>query len=273
MHPIPLALLRALRSQFHPSMLLLTLLPLAIALLIWGGVLWTGWEAAVNAIQRFLSGSSLAAWVHAAAAHIGLDRVSWHWEVFAAPVLFALFLVPAIVLSVVVIIGLIGAPLAVRHVARAYPGLEARRGGGWLASMANALAASAVFVLAWILTLPLWLVPPLGVVVPMVLWGWLNYRVMSFDALAEHADALERARIMKERRLGLWTLGIMAAGLGVVPTLIWVAGAFVLVFLGPLFAIVTLWLYVVVFTYSALAFAHFGLDALVRLRGGSSMEG
>ncbi len=266
MTSIPRALLRAARSQLHPSMLLLTLLPLLIATVLWGGVLWSGGEAAVNAIQHFLMNSSLASWIQQAATRIGLDRMSWQWEVFAAPVLFALILVPAVVLSVVVIIGVIGAPLAVRHVARAYPHVEARPGVGFVASIGNALSTSAIFMLLWVLTLPLWLIPPLGLVIPLMLWGWLNYRVMLFDALAEHAQPQERQLIQRRHRGSLLVMGIIVAALGVVPTLIWVGGAAITIVFAPVFAVATLWLYVLIFTYSSLVFAHFGLEALARVR-------
>ncbi len=266
------ALARAARSQMHPKMLLLTLLPLLIAAVLWGGVLWSGGESAVNAIQHFLSNSSLASWVQSAAGRVGLTQVSWHWETFAAPVLFALLLVPAVVLSVIVIIGMIGAPIAVKHVSRAYPHVQARPGGGFFASVGNALGASVVFMLAWILTLPLWLLPPLNLIVPMLLWGWLNYRVMLFDALAAHALPEERRDIIRRHRGALLAIGILVAALGVVPTLIWVGGAVITVVFAPVFAIVTLWLYVLIFTYSSLVFAHFGLDALGRLRAQTPAE-
>ncbi len=213
MTSIPRALLRAARSQLHPYMLLLTLLPLLIAALLWGGVLWSGGETAVNAIQHFLSNSSLASWVQQGAARIGLERVTWHWETFAAPVLFALLLVPAVVLSVVVIIGMIGAPLAVKHVSRTYPQVELKPGTGVLASIANALKVSLIFMFAWLLTLPLWLIPPLNLIVPLLLWGWLNYRVMLFDALAAHALPEERQRIVQRHRWSLLVIGVLVAGL------------------------------------------------------------
>lgn len=44
------------------------------------------------------------------------------------------------------------------------------------------------------LTLPLWLIPPLALLLPPLILGWLTYRVMAHDVLAEHADAAERRR-------------------------------------------------------------------------------
>jgi hypothetical protein len=47
-------------------------------------------------------------------------------------------------------------------------------------------------MVALILTVPLWLVPPLALVIPPVIWGWLTAQVMTYDALAEHASREER---------------------------------------------------------------------------------
>ena len=41
-------------------------------------------------------------------------------------------------------------------------------------------------------SLPLWLIPPLVLVVPPLIWGWLTYRVFSFDVLSLHASRDER---------------------------------------------------------------------------------
>ena len=43
--------------------------------------------------------------------------------------------------------------------------------------------------------MPLWFVPPLVLIVPPLIWGWLTYRVMGFDVLAEHASREERRQL------------------------------------------------------------------------------
>ena len=56
--------------------------------------------------------------------------------------------------------------------------------------------------------LPLWLVPPLVLILPPLIWGWLTYRVMAFDVLAEHASADERRALMREHRWPLLAIGV-----------------------------------------------------------------
>jgi hypothetical protein len=53
--------------------------------------------------------------------------------------------------------------------------------------------------------------------------------------------------------------------MGAAPTLLWLGGA-LSVILFPLLAGVSIWLYVLVFTFSGLWFQHYALEALARLR-------
>jgi len=89
--------------------------------------------------------------------------------------------------------------------------------------------------------------------------------VMAFDSLAEHASAEERRALLREHRMPLLSMGIVAGYMGAAPSLLWAAGAILLV-LAPVVIVVAVWLYTVVFVFSALWFAHYTLAALERLR-------
>ena len=157
-------------------------------------------------------------------------------------------------------------PAVVRHLARhRYAHLERLHGGNWYGGIGQALLASVVFVLVTLVSLPLWLVPPLFAVIPPVLWGWLTYRVMSYDALAAHASADERATLMRRHRWPLLAIGVVTGLLGSLPALLWVTSVAMIV-LFPFVALAAIWLYVLIFVFSALWFAHFCLGELHNLR-------
>lgn len=44
------------------------------------------------------------------------------------------------------------------------------------------------------------------VVAPLI-WGWLTYRVMAFDALSEHASKDERRALFARHRMSLILMG------------------------------------------------------------------
>ena len=126
---------------------------------------------------------------------------------------------------------------------------------GWtLGSIGAALAAL-------VLTLPLWLIPPLALLLPPLILGWLTYRVMAHDVLAEHADAAERAALLREHRAPLLAIGVTCGYLGAAPSLIWAFGVLALP-MAPLLLPVYVWLYTLVEVFAALWFAHYMLAAL-----------
>ena len=114
-------------------------------------------------------------------------------------------------------------------------------------------------------SLPLWLIPPLVLVVPPLIWGWLTYRVFSFDVLGLHASRDERRRLMAAHRWPLLGMGVLTGYLGAAPSLLWAMSALTLVF-APVLILVSIWLYTLVFAFSALWFAHYLLAALRDLR-------
>ena len=118
------------------------------------------------------------------------------------------------------------------------------------------------------ISVPFWFIPPLVLIVPPLIWGWLTYRVMGFDVLAEHASVAERQALLREHRWPMLWMGTIAGYLGAAPSLIWAFGALTVLF-APLLAVVAVWLYTLVFAFSALWFAHYGLAALQALAGPS----
>jgi hypothetical protein len=116
-----------------------------------------------------------------------------------------------------------------------------------------------------IVTLPLWLIPPFFALIPPLLWGWLTYRVMTYDALALHASRDERRALVRRHRLPLLAIGVASGLLGSVPTLVWASSVWLLV-LFPLIAAVTIWIYAFILVFSALWFGYYCLRALQRLR-------
>ena len=127
-----------------------------------------------------------------------------------------------------------------------------------------------VALVALAASLPLWFIPPLVLVVPPLIWGWLTYRVFAFDVLADHADAEERRRLVRAHRLTLLGMGTIAGFIGAAPSLLWALSAMMLLF-APLLILVSIWLYTLVFAFSALWFAHYLLAALRDLRAADAL--
>lgn len=261
MHQILIALGRAVLTQLHWRMLLLTVLPFALSLLLWAGLLYLFLQPLIDWLHGWFVESGSFSGAGEILEWIGLGTL----KTVLVPFLAMWALLPLMILTALVFVGAFAMPIIVRHVAaRHYPELERRQGGSFWGSLWAGLSAFVIFALLWLVSLPLSLIPPLGFVLQPLLWGWLTYRVIAYDALAEHASAAERERLLREQRWPLLSIGAIAGAMGAAPALLWLGGA--LVFLIPVLAAGAIWLYVLVFVFSGLWFTHFCLQALAAQR-------
>ena len=122
------------------------------------------------------------------------------WASVIAPLVIVALAVPLFVVASLLVAALLMTPAIVRLVAaRRFPRLEARRGGSFWSGLATSLGCAAVALAALVVSIPFWFVPPLVLVLPPLIWGWLTYRVFAYDVLAVHASAVERRRLLAER--------------------------------------------------------------------------
>ncbi|MDB5756916.1 MAG: hypothetical protein JWM30_205, partial [Burkholderia sp.] len=253
---------RALLSQLHFRMLLLTIWPFLLSLLLWGVVLWLGLQPMIDWLHAWFADNNLFQSAASVLGWFGLGAV----KTVLVPLIAMWLLLPLMVVTALVFVGMIAMPAVVRHVSnRHYPQLARLRGGSLAGSLSMSLGSFLIFAVMWLVTLPLNAVPLLAFVVQPALWGWLTYRVMAYDALADHASAEERRVLMRTHRWPLLAIGIAAGAMGAAPTLLWLGGA-LSVILFPLLAGVSIWLYVLVFVFSGLWFQHYLLEALQRQR-------
>ncbi len=232
------SLFLALVSLFNRRMLWLMVWPALASLAFWGiaGLMLWGrtvvWIAAQ--LDRFMQPL--------------VDYVPFDFSsvmLFSAHVMLILLFVPLVYLTALLILSIIGMDAMVDHVARHhYPELARRHGGSTAGSIWNSVMALGGLVLLFVVTLPLLLVPPLWAMVPVAVMGWVNQKILRYDALADHASPAERQEIFAAQRATLYLLGVILALIAYVP----VIGLF-----APMLF--------------ALAFIHLGLSALRALRG------
>jgi hypothetical protein len=213
MNGIARSLLFALGNLLHPRMLWLMLWPVLIALALWGTLAIVFW-------------AQLAAWLAGLINQwltTGIFAIQWDMQDAArigAKALILIMLVPLIQLTALLILSTFGMPAMVEHVAvRSYPLLERRKGGSLAGSVWNGVVALCGMVGLFLVSIPFWFVPPLWPLIPVAILGWVNQRVLRYDALAEHADAAEMQRLFSSRRGSLYVLGAVLALVAFVPIL------------------------------------------------------
>jgi hypothetical protein len=230
------AMALAFADAARPRMLALMLLPACAAIVLWSVAAWMYWGAWTRWFADAMAASWFVQW-----------SGSWgDWLVSSASALLVLALVvPAVILTALLVNEIVVMPLVLRYVQdRHYPTLTRAGFGTAWGSFVNAAVSSVLFLALWLVTLPLWLTGVGAVLLPALNSAYLNTRLFGYDALAEHATAAEYAMIRRSAGGRLYSLGLMSGVLYYVPVLNLVAPVL-----------------------SALAYTHFCLDELARLRG------
>ena len=253
---------RALAYCLMPRVMLMSLLPLALMVAMALGLGYFFWDAGVDWVRTTLETYAFLGQFTQWLQRLGMGNL----VAVLAPLLLIFAVTPVTIVVSLLVVTLLMTPALVTLVAeRRFSLLQRKQGGSLILSLAWSLGSILLALVALVVSIPLWFVPGLIVVLPPLIWGWLTYRVMTFDVLAQHASADERKDLLKKHRTGLLSVGIVSGFLGAVPSLLWLSvpmatGLF------PILVPTTIWIYTLVFAFSALWFCHYALSALEAMR-------
>src|SRR5690625_271338 len=243
--------LAALRSQLHPRMLLTLLLPVFVglaALVLAYLLLYAPIKAAfIQWLEVQAPVQQTDLWLENIAMHSGLVATVMGWlsikGFLGAFVAFGVLL-PLVAVLVFGVMAFAIMPIVVSFLrARYYPELQRAGQQGGLYSVINAVKVGLIFCLGWLITLPLWLLPPFAMLCPIFWWAYAFKGFLSVDSVATYASALERRQLFSQYRWDYRLMGLSLALLSFVP-LFWI----------------------ILPVFSALLFAHFSLRGLSALR-------
>jgi hypothetical protein len=261
--PVLDALWRAVAYCLRLRVIGLSLLPLVLMVGITFASAFFFWEPALDLVHDLLESWELLAVANDWLNQVGLSRL----KIVLVPLIVLCLATPvAVVLCLLAVSAFMTSAMLKLVAARRFPRLEKRRGGSMTASWLGSAGATVLAVLMLLVSMPLWFVPPLMLVLPPLIWGWLTYRVMTYDVLADHASADERRELLRRHRPTLLAMGVVTGYLGAAPSLVWATFGAVFIVAAPLLVPLAIWIYTLVFAFSSLWFAHFALAALSDLR-------
>jgi hypothetical protein len=257
---------RALAYCFMPRVITLSLVPLALLLVTTLGWGYFYWEPTKEWVRALLDSwqvlQAMLDWMQ--------DHGAGDLQVVLVPLVVIFAITPLLVVLSLLAVSLMMTPALVGFVVqRRFAHLALKHGGSVWTNLGWTVISTVAALIAMVITLPLWAVPPFMFVIPPIIWGWLSYRVMVYDALVQHASREERIQIGRKHRLWLLLIGLVTGYLGGLPSLVWASGslfAAAFVLLVPL----AIWIYALVFAFTSLWFAHYSLGALEALRAQSS---
>lgn len=234
---------RALVSQLQARMLLALLMPFLFMLLGFIILTWLLWSPIQAWLTELLTNWQLFHSVDQWLVNLGLFSL----KLYLAPLLALGVLLPLAGVIGLVLAAVLVMPMVLRHLSqRDYPDLLQQGDNATAISVWNALWVGTVFVVGWLITLPLWLFPPFALILPVFWWTFAFTLLLRVDALVEHATRRERRYLWRQLKGSYWSIGLVLALCNLLPPA---------------------WLILPVF--SALAFAHFSLENLRRLRSAS----
>lgn len=244
---VPRAFKRALVSQCHPRMLMALLLPFLVMFIGGIALIWLFWDPLTGWITteagQWETVNRVDEWLVA----VGLFSL----KIWLVPLIAAAILLPSAGVLGLAVAAVCVMPLVLRHIEeREYRGLARR--GRWSIPVGlwNATWVIAVFAVGWLLTLPLWLFPPLALALSVFWWAFAFNYMLRVDALADHASPEERRILGKRHNRGFWALGVICSLINLLPPA-----------------------WIVLPVFSSLVYAHYGLDALERLRRETTLPG
>ncbi len=229
------ALRNAARDLMRPRVLLLVAVPVVCAALVWALLGWLFWERLAAWVNGLILATSAGRWL--------ADWMGGALRLISTIVALVL-LAPGALLTSLLVTEFLTLPALIRFVGERYhPNLMHKQGGTFAGSIANTAKAVAVFLVLWVVTLPLWFTGIGALIVPAMNSAYLNHRVFRYDTLADHADAVELQTLAASNRRCLYLLALLLAAFNYVPLVNLVVPAL-----------------------TGLAFTHFQLGALAKLR-------
>lgn len=205
---------RGFRDFFSGRMLLMmATLPL-LSLVFWLILLFVFWTPWTTGLGTFFANSwayqQLATWFPQTAG-TSLGEIT-------AIVILLLLLLPLTYFSTLLLVSLFVVPVVQKRLLSSeFLDLEKKKGGSFSGSLGNTLKAGAIYILLFIGTAPLWLVPGAQLLLPAALTAWVSRRVLTYDLLQDVATDSERKQFELENSGGLYGLGFLLGLLVIIP--------------------------------------------------------
>lgn len=216
---------KALLSLLQPAILLRLLIPLFASVFFGIFILIFFWSSFI----AFLSGNLLEiTWLSD-----GLNRVFSFLGTDASGVLFFLsgFIFVIIVLMsmyavTLILFSTLLVPLLIPPIRRIYyPELPIANHANFFASLGNSLKAICVFLFFFIISFPLFLIPGMSLLIPLILNSYLAQKVFPFDVLQDIASTAEIKSFQQQHKNQMWMLAFSTGILIYIPLVNFLAPA------------------------------------------------
>lgn len=214
-------------SLFEPQILLLMLLVPLSMFAVWVGVFYfIIWDLLLGFVQQILSFSLINQLILS----FGFSS-SETLMTGLAIVLMVLLFFPLLYISTVMMISIFAMPIIVNLIQKKHYPKVKKAGASGVGSVVNTVVHTFLFLLFYILLSPLYLIPGLQIILPVLLTAGYNRHIFAYDAVAEFLEQKQIKVFKKQNRTDLYLIGLFTALLIYLPLAsfimpIWGAAAF-----------------------------------------------
>jgi hypothetical protein len=219
----------AFTDMFDKKILTLSLVPIAIAALVWGLIF-------------FLFDSYIHAFFMGLLSYIPFIGTK-QWFIDSVQTFSLVFLYyQLMIITAVTIVGII-ADDVVAHVNKKHYALEVKGFGTLIGSLTLSLKHNLIFILLFIILIPAMFIPVVNIFINIFLWMVLLKAPMFYDSLASIATKDEYITLSSTNKMQIRTITFISAALFLIPIL-----------------------GIVIYILQLLVFTHFNLSRLQKLR-------
>ena len=205
---------KGIATQMRPSMLFAVLLPFVIALITAVILLVFAW----GPLDNWLDNTAMHwGWFQSVSTRLSgwgfVTMSDWLTGVLTFVALLAVSGIAGLAAAAILVM-----PLALKVIGEgSYPDVQKKGENATVTSLANTVKVSTIFVVGWLITLPLWLIPFAGIALSLF-WGAYAFSHMTrLDAIVEHATLEERVYVLRHYSRGFWMIGLICAAIALIP--------------------------------------------------------
>ena len=204
------AIAHAIRDLLRFNIIWIMMWPVLLASTLWIFIGWFFWDTFSEVVFLGFDELGIKEWLASQAPGWLAYSIQW--------LIHIIFFIPLVIITTLLITAIFSMPALINHVAkRHYPTLKRESGGTVTGSLVNAFYAVFMYILIWIITLPLWAFGAAGLIVPFIAAAFLNQQLFRYDALSEHANHGEIKQLLSSNRFSLWNLGLLTGFLQYIP--------------------------------------------------------
>lgn len=205
------SLRQGLKALVSARFLALVFFPPVVSFLILTATFVTYGADWVQSLARFLTDFKVIAWIQSYP--LLSDFAIWSSRIFLFLVSIPLGYLVAVILTSIFVM-----PLVLKWIGeKEFKHLEKKRGGSAVGSVINTLYSTLLFIAAFLVTLPLWILPGFQLLVPLLLTAGLNKKIFLYDVLQDYATHEERTKISHEYVAPLYGMGMLLGLLAYFP--------------------------------------------------------